>query len=79
MGCIELSSLIFPANLRISAADVVARAPLWQVGLDYMHGTGHGVGAFLSVHECKYNLKVMRNLNVYLYMLLRTAYARDAK
>lgn len=54
MGCIDLSMLIFPAHLQISAADVVARAPLWQVGLDYMHGTGHGVGAFLSVHECKF-------------------------
>lgn len=54
MGCIDLSSLIFPSNLRISSADVVARAPLWQVGLDYMHGTGHGIGAFLGAHECKY-------------------------
>jgi Xaa-Pro aminopeptidase len=34
--------------------DVVARAPLWQVGLDYNHGTGHGVGHFLNVHEGPY-------------------------
>lgn len=31
--------------------DLVARAPLWQDGLDYRHGTGHGVGHFLNVHE----------------------------
>ena len=31
--------------------DTLARLPLWEVGLDYLHGTGHGVGAFLNVHE----------------------------
>lgn len=31
--------------------DSLARLPLWRVGLDYRHGTGHGVGAFLNVHE----------------------------
>lgn len=31
--------------------DILARMSLWQVGLDYRHGTGHGVGAFLNVHE----------------------------
>ena len=31
--------------------DSLARVPLWQAGLDYRHGTGHGVGAFLNVHE----------------------------
>lgn len=31
--------------------DTLARIPLWQVGLDYRHGTGHGVGSFLFVHE----------------------------
>jgi Xaa-Pro aminopeptidase len=34
--------------------DVLARAPLWAVGLDYNHGTGHGVGHFLNVHEGPY-------------------------
>ena len=33
--------------------DVMARVPLWRAGLDYRHGTGHGIGAFLSVHEGK--------------------------
>lgn len=54
MGAIDLSSLIFPSNLKINQADVMARAPLWHGGMDYMHGTGHGVGAFLSVHECRF-------------------------
>ena len=31
--------------------DVLARTPLWEIGLEYLHGTGHGVGAFLNVHE----------------------------
>ena len=31
--------------------DTLARTALWDVGLDYLHGTGHGVGAFLNVHE----------------------------
>ncbi|GLV45292.1 uncharacterized protein CBL_05392 [Carabus blaptoides fortunei] len=51
MGAIDLSSLVFPSNLKTYIADVMARAPLWDDGLDYMHGTGHGVGAFLGVHE----------------------------
>lgn len=33
--------------------DTLARTSLWEVGLDYAHGTGHGVGAFLNVHEGK--------------------------
>lgn len=31
--------------------DIEARSPLWNIGLDYGHGTGHGIGHFLSVHE----------------------------
>jgi Xaa-Pro aminopeptidase len=33
------------------ALDILARTALWEVGLDYCHGTGHGVGSFLNVHE----------------------------
>lgn len=68
MGCIDLSMLVFPAHLQISAADVIARAPLWQVGLDYMHGTGHGVGAFNSVHECKQPLNKLEQLIITLFL-----------
>ena len=50
-GHIALASAIFPAGTTGGQLDALARAPLWQVGLDYAHGTGHGVGAYLSVHE----------------------------
>ena len=36
--------------------DVFAREPLWKVGLDYRHGTGHGIGHFLNVHEGSFSL-----------------------
>lgn len=41
----------FPQGTPGAALDALARAPLWEAGLDYGHGTGHGVGAFLNVHE----------------------------
>ncbi|MCR8549775.1 aminopeptidase P family protein [Salipiger sp. P9] len=50
-GMIGLSRLRFPQGLAGRDIDVLARAALWEVGLDYGHGTGHGVGAYLSVHE----------------------------
>ena len=50
-GHIALARLIFPEGTIGSRIDAVARMPLWQAGLDYNHGTGHGVGAFLNVHE----------------------------
>jgi Xaa-Pro aminopeptidase len=42
---------VFPKGTRGSQLDSLARRPLWEAGLDYAHGTGHGVGSFLSVHE----------------------------
>jgi Xaa-Pro aminopeptidase len=50
-GHIALSTAIFPVGTTGSQLDVLARLPLWQAGLDYDHGTGHGVGSYLSVHE----------------------------
>lgn len=50
-GMIGLSRLRFPRGVSGRDIDAVARAPLWQAGLDYDHGTGHGVGAALCVHE----------------------------
>ncbi|MBB4632079.1 aminopeptidase P family protein [Sphingosinicella soli] len=50
-GHIALAAARFPAGTRGSQLDVLARQFLWQAGLDYAHGTGHGVGSFLSVHE----------------------------
>ena len=48
---LALLNAVFPAGCRGSALDMIARQPLWQEGLDYNHGTGHGVGYLLSVHE----------------------------
>jgi len=50
-GHIALSTAVFPAGVAGPHLDTLARGALWQVGLDYDHGTGHGVGSYLSVHE----------------------------
>ncbi|WP_088184216.1 aminopeptidase P family protein [Sphingobium sp. Z007] len=50
-GHIALARAIFPKGTRGGQLDVLARQYLWAEGLDYAHGTGHGVGSFLSVHE----------------------------
>jgi Xaa-Pro aminopeptidase len=50
-GMIALSRIRFPKGTCGSQLDVLARQPQWMVGLDFDHGTGHGVGSYLSVHE----------------------------
>lgn len=50
-GMIALSQAHFPRGVAGGHLDALARFPLWRAGLDYDHGTGHGVGAYLSVHE----------------------------
>ena len=50
-GHIAIATAIFPKGTSGAQIDAFARAALWQVGLDYDHGTGHGVGSYLSVHE----------------------------
>ena len=50
-GMIALARAVFPKGTRGSQLDALARQFLWAAGLDYQHGTGHGVGSFLSVHE----------------------------
>ena len=50
-GHIALATARFPEGTTGSQLDALARYALWQAGLDYDHGTGHGVGAYLSVHE----------------------------
>jgi Xaa-Pro aminopeptidase len=50
-GHIAISRLVFPAGTSGAQIDAFARQYLWAAGLDFDHGTGHGVGAFLSVHE----------------------------
>lgn len=55
-GHIALSMAIFPEGTTGMQVDVLARAPLWTKGLDFAHGTGHGVGCFLGVHEDAANI-----------------------
>ena len=50
-GHIAIATARFPRGTRGQQLDAFARRPLWEVGLDYAHGTGHGVGSYLSVHE----------------------------
>src|ERR1700722_10168073 len=50
-GHLALARVRFPAGTTGSALDALARVPLWAAGLDFDHGTGHGVGSYLGVHE----------------------------
>ncbi|MCF2870230.1 aminopeptidase P family protein [Octadecabacter sp. G9-8] len=50
-GMTAISRVRFPSGVRGSDLDALARYPLWLAGQDYDHGTGHGVGSYLSVHE----------------------------
>jgi len=50
-GHIAIATAIFPENTTGAQLDTLARVSLWQAGLDFDHGTGHGVGSYLSVHE----------------------------
>ncbi|WP_208437398.1 aminopeptidase P family protein [Bartonella taylorii] len=55
-GMIALSTAQFPKGTRGQDIDALARIALWKAGFDYAHGTGHGVGSYLSVHEGPQNL-----------------------
>jgi Xaa-Pro aminopeptidase len=55
-GHIALATVRFPEGTTGAALDACARKPLWDAGLDYDHGTGHGVGSYLSVHEGPQNI-----------------------
>ena len=50
-GMIALSATRFPRGIKSPMLDAIARAPIWAAGIDYGHGTGHGVGYFLNVHK----------------------------
>lgn len=50
-GMIALSQAVFPRGTAAPLLDTIARMPIWQTGADYGHGTGHGVGYFMNVHE----------------------------
>ncbi|AQX10934.1 MULTISPECIES: aminopeptidase P family protein [Elizabethkingia] len=56
-GMIRLSMVKFPKGTRGVQLDALARLPLWMEGKDYNHGTGHGVGSFMNVHEGPQNIR----------------------
>lgn len=56
-GMIQLSMTKFPKGTRGVQLDAIARMALWQEGKDYNHGTGHGVGSFMNVHEGPQNIR----------------------
>ncbi|GAM28212.1 hypothetical protein SAMD00019534_113880, partial [Acytostelium subglobosum LB1] len=63
-GHIQLSIIKFPAKVTGKDIDCVARIALWQAGLDYAHGTGHGVGSFLNVHEGPQGISMRPNSTI---------------
>lgn len=57
-GHIQLQLLKFPYGASGTQLDAIARRDLWQAGLNYMHGTGHGVGSYLNVHEGPHQIRM---------------------
>jgi Xaa-Pro aminopeptidase len=60
-GHLALARVRFPAGTTGPALDALARLPLWAAGLDYDHGTGHGVGSYLGVHEGPHRIAKVQN------------------
>lgn len=60
-GHIALASAKFPYGTRGTQLDILAHLPLWKKGLNYLHGTGHGVGHFLNVHEGPQSIRMNEN------------------
>lgn len=60
-GHINIATAIFPQGTRGSQIDILARKALWDNGLNYLHGTGHGIGHFLNVHEGPQNIRMNEN------------------
>ena len=53
MGQIDVQKSVFPYTKIGNNLDILARRYLYEAGLEYRHGTGHGIGLFLAIHECK--------------------------
>lgn len=60
-GHLALSRAVFPKGTMGVQLDVLARGPLWQEGMTYLHGTGHGVGHFLGCHEGPQSIRMQTN------------------
>ena len=60
-GVIALSTAVFPVGTRGTQLDVLARQFIWKRNINYLHGTGHGVGHFLNVHEGPHSVRMNEN------------------
>lgn len=60
-GHIGLACAVFPEGTRGSQLDILAHLPLWKEGKTYLHGTGHGIGHFLNVHEGPHSIRTNEN------------------
>ena len=60
-GVIALSTAVFPVGTRGTQLDVLARQYIWKRNINYLHGTGHGVGHFLNVHEGPHSIRMNEN------------------
>lgn len=69
-GHINLAKALFPIGTSGAQLDILARYNLWQHGMDYQHGTGHGVGHFLSVHEGPHAISGKNNIPLEENMIL---------
>src|SRR3546814_20006578 len=67
-GMIALSQAVFPRGTAAPLLDTIARMPIWQTGADYGHGTGHGVGYFMHVHEGPQSIAYPASLTPHLDM-----------
>jgi Xaa-Pro aminopeptidase len=62
--CAPAPQAVFPEGTPGLALDTLARMPLWSEGLNYRHGTGHGVGAALNVHEGPHSISSRYHITV---------------
>ena len=69
-GHIAIATAVFPRGISGAQLDSFARRPLWEAGLDFDHGTGHGVGSYLSVHEGPQRISKLGNATLEAGMLL---------
>ena len=60
-GHIDLAMAVFPERTRGAQLDILARQPIWKRHMNYLHGTGHGVGSFLNVHEGPHSIRMEDN------------------
>jgi Xaa-Pro aminopeptidase len=61
-GHIAIATAVFPKGTSGARIDAFARRPLWEIGLDFDHGTGHGIGSYLSVHEGPQRISALGNV-----------------